>query len=595
MKMLKQYFLDLLKLSIRYKFFLFAVILVNCVDSKFVSNSIYPILTPPADENFIPFYCNGSIASDPVGDTPGGSTHRDIVGETSYPAIFHAIDTNYLYLRMRLDGDPVQSAEDLKSFGWGYEFDQDNVLNTYEYLYLVNGISSDTITWEQNTVQESIDSPADPAEVEIKNYTPAIDYWHVKTADSNFNNDTDYFLTIAIPITDLNAVGISLTEPIKIWAATSNSAHLLNVDFACHDGNSSEDPQLSTGGLDATILNPDVDPDGDGILSQDETNIGTNPENPDSDGDGIGDYQETDGGSAVDTDSDGTIDALDLDSDNDGVLDSIEGTDDSDNDGIPNYRDPDDDNDGIPTAEEDINDDENPANDDTDGDNIPNYLDPDDDNDGFPTIDEDTDGDGDPLNDDSDSDGTADYLDPDSVPDNDYDDDGVENSADNCPYASNPGQEDENNDGVGDICQDDFDSDEIINEDDNCPNNPNPGQEDIDNDETGDVCDSDIDGDGFENLNDCAPRDPERFPGNTEKCDGKDNDCDTFIDEDNICGDGGIPDAGTDTEDGSVLSIGSGGGGCSCSVSNINISNNLKNIYVLFLVLVLFVLKIREE
>jgi hypothetical protein len=56
----------------------------------------------------------------------------------------------------------------------------------------------------------------------------------------------------------------------------------------------------------------------------------------DSDGDGIDDYTEFGTGpTPLDTDEDGTIDALDLDSDNDGALDQIEAGSDTDGDGIP--------------------------------------------------------------------------------------------------------------------------------------------------------------------------------------------------------------------------------------------------------------------
>jgi hypothetical protein len=42
--------------------------------------------------------------------------------------------------------------------------------------------------------------------------------------------------------------------------------------------------------------------------------------------------------------------------------------------------------------------------------------------------------------------------------------------------------------GRGDVC-DDFDQDGIVNSKDNCPNNPNVNQGDTDSDKIGDVCD----------------------------------------------------------------------------------------------------------
>lgn len=89
------------------------------------------------------------------------------------------------------------------------------------------------------------------------------------------------------------------------------------------------------------------DADGDGLSDDVELALGTDPELTDTDGDGIPDYDETDGGTAVDTDLDGTIDALDLDSDDDGLSDEQESTGDPDGDGVPNFRDLDSDDDGF--------------------------------------------------------------------------------------------------------------------------------------------------------------------------------------------------------------------------------------------------------
>ncbi len=73
----------------------------------------------------------------------------------------------------------------------------------------------------------------------------------------------------------------------------------------------------------------------------------------------------------------------------------------------------------------------------------------------------------------------------------DYDDDGIEDNFDNCPFAANADQVDADGDGRGDSC-------------DNCVSNANDLQTDSDGDGMGDACDSDADNDGIENdLDNC--------------------------------------------------------------------------------------------
>ncbi|MCP4589888.1 MAG: hypothetical protein GY842_04030, partial [bacterium] len=80
-------------------------------------------------------------------------------------------------------------------------------------------------------------------------------------------------------------------------------------------------------------------------------------------------------------------------------------------------------------------------------------------------------------------------------------------ACDNCPNTTNLAQADGDSDGVGDACEpvittpgsNDTDADGILNPNDNCPNNANPKQEDLDEDGIGDVCDDDKDGDGLLN------------------------------------------------------------------------------------------------
>ncbi|MCG3139062.1 MAG: hypothetical protein HJJLKODD_02940 [Phycisphaerae bacterium] len=82
----------------------------------------------------------------------------------------------------------------------------------------------------------------------------------------------------------------------------------------------------------------------------------------------------------------------------------------------------------------------------------------------------------------------------------DQDDDGVANSADNCPAVVNADQADGDEDGLGDLCdicpasadpdQEDGDADGAGDACDNCPETANPDQQDIDANGIGDACQS---------------------------------------------------------------------------------------------------------
>ncbi|MBI2373891.1 MAG: tandem-95 repeat protein [Deltaproteobacteria bacterium] len=212
------------------------------------------IVSMPAESSFVALTCGGTASWDGLADIPGGTQHRDVVGSTAFPALYRASDADYIYLRMRIDQDPLQSPGDLKPFGWGWLFDTNADANTYEYLLHLNGTGTDTNNWWQNTVQSQVNDPTDPAEVQLKAYSPAGQYWDSRVAGdgSAFGGNPDYFVTIALPLSDLTTAGISISSPMTLWAGTTNSNQSIDVDLACADGTA----PLTTTQIDPVPLDP---------------------------------------------------------------------------------------------------------------------------------------------------------------------------------------------------------------------------------------------------------------------------------------------------------------------------------------------------
>jgi hypothetical protein len=224
------------------------------------------------------------------------------------------------------------------------------------------------------------------------------------------------------------------------------------------------------------------DSDRDGLPNGVEVALRTSAFSADSDGDGVTDLDETEDGELV------QIDQADLDDDGDSIPNGVDNcpaaanTDQANLDGATGDTegdacDTDDDGDGVQDAADNCaamaNSDQanldkdalgDACDDDLDGDQISNGEDL------CPTR----------------MHGDRNYGGCPPLVVGDSDGDGALDGIDNCGLF-NPGQEDADSDGVGDVCQDQ-DGDFIPDDQDNCPDVPNTGQADTDKDGIGDEC-----------------------------------------------------------------------------------------------------------
>ena len=112
----------------------------------------------------------------------------------------------------------------------------------------------------------------------------------------------------------------------------------------------------------------------------------------------------------------------------------------------------------------------------------------------------------------------------------DTDGDGVLDLVDNCPLVPNPGQENINLDGQGDVC-DDTDSDTITDAEEIGGDDKNP--RDSDSDGTPDYKDTDSDGDGLLDKDEAGDADLQSPPSDTD-LDGVPDYLDTDSDDDGV-------------------------------------------------------------
>jgi hypothetical protein len=337
--------------------------------------------TFPADNAWTPLTKDSVPIGDVIGD---GQSERDIVGDAMNPAAYVYSDDQYLYFRLRVSATVLAQGGGYKPFGWACLIDTDANLQSYEFIAGVDGIKNpDVVEFYQNTTPALGGNPKDVAETLLATYPPAT---HAREAPamSTFGGNPDVFIDWAISKADLAAAGVTDQTPLRIICGTSNNASSLTADLitesgattlpdlvtdpltcgptgcdipcagfgeACSvgvgvcakmgtqvcdpkggvicdalPGEPSESPETSCDGddndCDGMVDEICADQDGDGLTDDQETMLGSNPNDSDTDDDGVPDNEELDPGG--DADMDGKPNIADADADGDGLFDGTE-------------------------------------------------------------------------------------------------------------------------------------------------------------------------------------------------------------------------------------------------------------------------------
>ncbi|MBN1336024.1 MAG: hypothetical protein JXB39_08700, partial [Deltaproteobacteria bacterium] len=262
-------------------------------------SSVGPAITWPSESTWEPVVVAGAELTDVCGDA-SGSAWWDIVGDGSNPAGFTSFDGTHLWFRLRVAEAPYRLAGGVpsawRSFGWGVmiESDWDETDVKYDYLVFVDG-NSDEVSLCENTVG-SDDFTADAPESVLATWAAPVaevgsgteEYAAYAAADSDIcggsSASVDWYLDWAVPWADLSScTGVSDPSDLAFVMGTSASTHTFTKDIAGCDGSTyvCDDWGTAIG-----------DVDGDGLSWDEEEDLGTDPEDPDTDDDGLSDGEE---------------------------------------------------------------------------------------------------------------------------------------------------------------------------------------------------------------------------------------------------------------------------------------------------------------
>lgn len=340
----------------------------------------------PADNDFLGVEGSAAVCqansgnSDPVANNDSATVVQD--GEVAINVLGNDTDADNDNLTISAKTDGADGVVTLVNDSSVTYTPDAGYVGSDSFTYTItDGEGGNSTATVSMTVTEKQSTNSSPVAVNDSASVLAGSSVDIDVLDNDFDTDSD---TLTLTAVGSAANGTTSINNGQVrYAADSAFSGSDTFTYTVSDGKNGE----ATGTVTVTAnVATASDDDGDGLSNDEEAALNTDPDLADSDGDGISDRDEVGGNvsSPVDTDNDGTIDALDDDDDNDNILTRFENYNgstpvgnDTDRDGTPDYLDPDDDNDGLLTAQEspDPNGDGDPADAaDVNNDGVADYL-----------------------------------------------------------------------------------------------------------------------------------------------------------------------------------------------------------------------------
>lgn len=206
--------------------------------------------------------------------------HRNVVGGGTTPAYLVYNDGTYLYLRLRIEADPVQGTA-FRAFAWGFGLDWDADGEFEAYITLIGQGMSDRVEVQDQDPDNGItpDLIGLPGTALVPVVSDmSVDSWAISTPAPGGNyciDDTDggdFYITVAVPLTVLRDFG-ALGSVVAYGGSSSMFSGIQN-DFVCADGTpmSCTDGTTCASGIclaTTGVCAPPVDPFFLGCLDED--------------------------------------------------------------------------------------------------------------------------------------------------------------------------------------------------------------------------------------------------------------------------------------------------------------------------------------